>query len=117
MPTPPPGFVHILGLHLSTVVVHWCCPEQRQEPAYLNPPNPLFKGAHQGLRAFHRCMAALPANSGPASEDALLLLLDNGRTAVLPVANCEAPTDNQTYAEFKYITCIYMYLMDVLRYQ
>ena len=28
--------------------------ELRQEPAYLNPPNPLFKGAHQGLRAFHR---------------------------------------------------------------
>ena len=25
--------------------------------AYLNPPNPLFKGAHQGLRAFHRLMA------------------------------------------------------------
>ena len=80
------GFVHILGLHLSAVVgallslhyssiaapvvVHWCCPEQRQEPAYLNPPNPLFKGAHQGLRAFHRRSAALPANSGPASEDA-----------------------------------------------
>ena len=42
---------------------------------YLNPPNPLFKGAHQGLRAFHRLMAALPANSGPASDDALLLLL------------------------------------------
>ena len=31
---------------------------------------PLFKGAHQGLRAFHRRSAALPANSGPASEDA-----------------------------------------------
>ena len=39
-------------------------------PAYLNPPNPLFKGAHQGLQAFHRRSAALPANSGPASEDA-----------------------------------------------
>ena len=63
----------------------------------LNPPIPLFKGAHQGLRAFHRRTAALPANSGPASDDALLLLLDNGRTAVLPAANCEAPTDNQTY--------------------
>ena len=24
----------------------------------LNPPNPLFKGAHQGLRAFHRHKAA-----------------------------------------------------------
>ena len=54
----------------APVVVHWCCPELRQEPAYLNPPNPLFKGAHQGLRAFHRRSAALPANSGPASEDA-----------------------------------------------
>ena len=32
--------------------------------------------AHQGLRAFHRLMATLPANSGPASDDALLL----GRT-------------------------------------
>ena len=28
-----------------------------------------FKGAHQGLRAFHRRPAALPANSGPASDD------------------------------------------------
>jgi hypothetical protein len=44
--------------------------ELRQEPAYLNPPNPLFKGANQGLRAFHRRSAAQPANSGPASEDA-----------------------------------------------
>ena len=35
----------------------------------LNPPNPLFKGAHQGLRAFHRRTAALPANYGPASDD------------------------------------------------
>ena len=41
-------------------------------PAYLNPPNPLFKGAHQGLRVFHRHKAALPASFGPASEDALL---------------------------------------------
>ncbi len=75
----------------------------------LNPPNPLFKGAHQasvrtrahataslffgrhlmmpylihqshfsrgdqGLRDFHRRMAALPANSGPASDDALSIL-------------------------------------------
>ena len=70
------------------------------------PPNPLFKGAYQGLRAFHRRTATLPANSGPASDDALLLFLDNGRTAVLPASNCEAPTDNQNYAEFKYITCI-----------
>ena len=44
--------------------------ELRQEPAYLNPPNPLIKGANQGLRAFHRRSAAQPANSGPASEDA-----------------------------------------------
>ena len=58
------GFVHILGLHQTTVfgallslhyssiaapvVVHWCCPEQRQEPALLrvlrNSPRsmPLF---------------------------------------------------------------------------
>ena len=41
----------------------------------LNPPNPLFKGAYQGLRAFHRRTATLPADSGPASDDALLLLL------------------------------------------
>ena len=40
----------------------------------LNPPNPLFKGAHQGLRAFHRHIAALPASFGPASDDALLIL-------------------------------------------
>ncbi len=39
--------------------------------AYLNPPNPLFKGTHQGLRAFHRRTATLPADSGPASDDAL----------------------------------------------
>ena len=74
--------------------------------AYLNPPDPLFKGA---IRAFGLSIAAglsLPADPGPASDDALLLLLDNGRTAALPAANCEAPTDNQTYAEFKYITCI-----------
>ena len=83
-------------------------------PACLNPPNPLFKGAHQGLRAFHRLMAALPANSGPASEDALLLLLDNGRTAVLPAANCEAPTDNQNHAEFKYITRVQRLHSDVI---
>ena len=38
----------------------------------LNPPNPLFKGAHQGLRAFHRRTATLPADSGPASDDALV---------------------------------------------
>ena len=69
-------------------------------------PRPPFQGGDQGLQAFHRRTAALPANSGPASDDALLLLLDNGRTAVLPAANCEAPTDNQNYAEFKYITCI-----------
>ena len=43
-------------------------------PACLNPPNPLFKGARQGLRAFHRRMAALPANSGPASDDAFSAL-------------------------------------------
>ena len=39
----------------------------------VNPANPIFKGAHHGLRAFHRRTAALPANSGPASDDALLL--------------------------------------------
>ena len=42
---------------------------QIPEPACLNPPNPLFKGAHQGLRAFHRRTATLPADSGPASDD------------------------------------------------
>ena len=59
-------------------------------------PSPLFKGAHQAFvrtRAQGHRFAVLR----PASEDALLLLLDNGRTAVLPAANCEAPTDNQTY--------------------
>ena len=78
-------------------------------PACLNPPNPLFKGAHQasvrtrahataslffgrhlmmpylihqshfsrgdqGLRAFHHRPASLPANSSPASDDALSIL-------------------------------------------
>ena len=40
--------------------------------AYLNPPNPLFKGA---IRAFGLSIAAglsLPASFGPASEDALV---------------------------------------------
>ena len=56
----------------------------------LNPPNPLFKGAHQAFvrtRAHGHRFAVL----WPASDDALLLLLDNGRTAALPAANCEAP--------------------------
>ena len=69
------------------------------------PANPIFKGAHQAFvrtRAHGHRFAVIR----PASDDALLLLLDNGRTAVLPAANCEAPTDNQTYAEFKYITRI-----------
>mgnify|MGYP001773867444 CR=1 FL=1 len=74
-------------------------------PKCLKPSDSLFKGAIRPSCAPER-MATMPANSGPASEDALLLLLDNGRTAVLPAANCEAPTDNQNYAEFKYITCI-----------
>ena len=38
----------------------------------INPPNPLFKGAHQGLRAFHRRTATLPASFGPASDDAFV---------------------------------------------
>ena len=37
-------------------------------------PRPPFQGGDQGLRAFHRRTAALLANSGPASEDALLTL-------------------------------------------
>ena len=44
----------------------------------LNPPIPLFKGAHQGLRAFHRRRASLPASSGPASDDALLFVVAGG---------------------------------------
>ena len=32
-------------------------------------PRPPFQGGDQGLRAFHRRTAALPANSGPASDD------------------------------------------------
>ena len=46
----------------------------------LIPPSP-FQGGDQGLRASHRRTATLPTDSGPASDDALLLLLDNGRTA------------------------------------
>gem|GEM_PF-5743208 len=34
-------------------------------------PHPHFQGGDQGLRAFHRRTATLPANSGPASDDAL----------------------------------------------
>ena len=37
-----------------------------------SPPHPHFQGGDQGLRAFHRRTATLPADSGPASEDALL---------------------------------------------
>ena len=40
--------------------------------ALLNPTIPIFKGVHQGLRAFHRRTATLPADSGPASDDALV---------------------------------------------
>ena len=38
-------------------------------------PHPPFQGGDQGLRAFHRRLPSLPANSGPASDDALLLTL------------------------------------------
>ena len=44
---------------------------------YLNPPNPPFQGGDQGLRAFHRRSAALLANSGPASDDALLVHINS----------------------------------------
>ena len=53
---------------------------QRQEPTCLNPPNPLFKGAHQAFvrtRAHGHRFAVLR----PASDDALLLLLNSDRTA------------------------------------
>ena len=49
-------------------------------PACLNPPNPLFKGAHQAFvrtRAHGHRFAVLR----PASDDALLLLLNSDRTA------------------------------------
>ena len=37
----------------------------------LNPPNPLFKGAHQAFGLSIAAKAALPASFGPASDDAL----------------------------------------------
>ena len=89
-------------------------PGRSSDDDLLIPLTPFSRGVHQGLRAFHRLMAALPANSGPASEDALLLLLNSDRTAVLPAANCEAPSDNQTYAESKYITRVQRLHSDVI---
>ena len=46
-------------------------PGRSSDDNLLIPTDPLFKGGDQGLRAFHRRTATLPANSGPASEDAL----------------------------------------------
>ena len=37
-------------------------------------PRPPFQGGDHGLRALHRHKTPLPANSGPASDDALLTL-------------------------------------------
>ena len=82
---------HIRAYGLSIAARLPCPPTQaRHLMTYLNPPNPLFKGARQAFvrtRAHGHRFAVLR----PASHDALLLLLDNGRTAVLPAANCEAP--------------------------
>ena len=47
------------------VILLGLCPKLSQFP---QPP---FQGGDQGLRAFHRRTATLPANSGPASDDAL----------------------------------------------
>ena len=57
----------------------------------INPPCPPFQGGDHGLRALHRRMAALPASSGPASEDALLTL----RTVLLRLYSPEksSPVD------------------------
>ena len=38
--------------------------------AYLNPPNPLFKGAIRACGLSIAAWPSLPANSGPASDDA-----------------------------------------------
>ena len=68
------GYIRASGLSIAARLP--CQPTPaRHLMTCLNPPNPLFKGAHQGLRAFHRHTAALPANSGPASDDALLLCM------------------------------------------
>ena len=41
---------------------------------YLNPPNPLFKGAIRACGLSIAVGLSLPASSGPASDDALLIL-------------------------------------------
>ena len=51
------------------VILLGLCPKLSQFP---RPP---FQGGDQGLRAFHRRLPSLLANSGPASDDALLLTL------------------------------------------
>ena len=74
LPQSPLSRGHIRAFGLSIAARLPCPPTPaRHLMTCLNPPNPLFKGAYQGLRAFHRLMATLPANSGPASDDALLL--------------------------------------------
>ena len=58
-----------------TSVFYWdSVPNPDAPRVRFNPPNPLFKGA---IRAYGLSIAAwlsLPANSGPASDDALLHL-------------------------------------------
>ena len=57
-----------------------CAPERRATASlffgrhlmtYLNPPNPLFKGAIRASGLSIASWLPLPANSGPASDDAL----------------------------------------------
>ena len=48
-------------------------------------PRPPFQGGDQGLRAFHRRLPSLLANSGPASDDALLVpLICKNYLSVIP---------------------------------
>ena len=47
-------------------------PGRSSDDDLLNPPDPPFQGGDQGLRAFQRRLPSLLANSGPASDDALV---------------------------------------------
>ena len=45
--------------------------------AYLNPPNPLFKGAIRACGLSIAAWLSLPASFGPASDDALLVHINS----------------------------------------
>ena len=64
------------------VILLGLCPKLSQSP---RPP---FQGGDQGLRAFHRRWPSLLANSGPASDDALLFYWDSVPNPDTPCGLC-----------------------------